>query len=194
MRRVILATRNEGKRAEFDRAFADAGILFLTLSEAGFAGEIDEHGATYAENAMIKARTVARAVGAPAVADDSGIEIDALPGELGVATARYGRGRSASAVNEEILARLAGLPPQRRGCRYVAALAWVDPAGEERLFAGVCEGMIHLRQAGEAGFGFDPIFFLPERGVTMAQIPMELKNAISHRAQAMAGLKGWLTK
>ncbi len=192
IRRVVLATRNEGKRVEFERAFSDSGILFLTLDDVGYTGDIEEHGATYEENARIKARAVAAAVGGVAVADDSGIEIDALPGELGVKTARYGEGRPASVVNKEILTRIEDVLPAGRGARYVAALAWVDPAGEEKLFTGICEGRINDMPAGEGGFGFDPIFFLPERGVTMAELPLETKNEISHRAKAMAQLKAWL--
>jgi XTP/dITP diphosphohydrolase len=128
------------------------------------------------------------------VADDSGIEIDALPGELGVKTARYGAGRSSAAVNDELLERLAGVETPRRGCRYVAAVAYVDAArGIEKVFHGVCEGRIHTERAGSAGFGHDPIFFLPDRGRAMAEIPMEEKNRISHRAKAIAGLKEYLS-
>ncbi|MBF0293436.1 MAG: RdgB/HAM1 family non-canonical purine NTP pyrophosphatase [Nitrospinae bacterium] len=191
MREFILATKNEGKVREFNHAFEGTGIMFVSLLETPSAPDIEENGATYEENAMIKARAIAISSGRPTVADDSGIEIDALPGELGVKSARFEKGKSASEVNEIVLTRLK--TAETRSTRYVCALAFVDiPAGREIVVAASCEGIIHYRQEGEGGFGFDPIFYVPEFGKTMAQLPLEVKNRISHRARAIEKLKALL--
>jgi XTP/dITP diphosphohydrolase len=188
MREIILATKNEGKVREFNHAFQGAGIRFVSLKDTPSAPDIEETGATYEENALIKARAVATRTGRPTVADDSGIEIDAMPGELGVKSARFGAGKSASEVNETVLARLK--TAKTRATRYVCALAFVNPAdGREIVVTATCEGIIHDRQEGEGGFGFDPIFYVGEYGKTMAQLPLEVKNRISHRAKAIEKLK-----
>lgn len=188
MREFILATKNEGKVREFNHAFEGTGIRFVSLLDTPSAPDIEEDGATYEENALIKARAIAVSSGRPTVADDSGIEIDAMPGELGVKSARFGIGKSSSEVNEVVLARLKNV--KTRSTRYVCALAFVDPAdGREILVTGTCEGIIHDRQEGDGGFGFDPIFYVPEYGKTMAQLPLEAKNRISHRARAIEKLK-----
>lgn len=188
MRELTLATKNEGKLREFNHAFEGTGIRFVSLSETPSIPDIEESGATYEANARIKARAVASHTGGPAVADDSGIEIDALPGELGARSARFGAGKSAGEVNEIVLARLKNA--ETRSARYVCALAFVNPAdGREIVVTGTCEGIIHDRQEGEGGFGFDPIFYVPEYGETMARLPLEVKNRISHRARAIEKLK-----
>lgn len=188
MREIILATKNEGKVREFNHAFEGTGIVFTSLLDAPSAPDIDESGDTYEENAIIKARAIAKLAGRPVVADDSGIEIDAMPGELGVRSARFEKGKSTSEVNEIVLARIKGAT--NRSTRYVCALAFVDPAkGREIVVTGRCEGFIHDRQEGNGGFGFDPIFYVPEFGKTMAQLPIEVKNRISHRALAIEKLK-----
>jgi len=188
MREFILATKNEGKVREFNHAFEGAGIRFVPLLDTPSAPDIEETGTTYEENALIKARAVASLTGKPTVADDSGIEIDAMPGELGVKSARFGAGKSASEVNEIVLARLK--TAQTRAIRYVCALAFVNPAeGREIVVTADCEGTVHDRQEGEGGFGFDPIFYVKEYGKTMAQLPLEVKNRISHRARAIEKLK-----
>lgn len=188
MREFILATKNEGKVREFNHAFEGAGIRFLSLLDTPSAPDIEETGNTYEDNALIKARAVATRTGRATVADDSGIEIDALPGELGVKSARFEAGKSASEVNEIVLARLK--TAKTRSTRYVCALAFVDPAeGREIVATAACEGFIHDRQEGEGGFGFDPIFYVPEFGKTMAQLPLDVKNRISHRAKAIEKLK-----
>jgi XTP/dITP diphosphohydrolase len=188
MREFILATKNEGKVREFNHAFEDSGIRFVSLLDTPSAPDIEETGATYEENALIKARAIATSAGRPTVADDSGIEIDAMPGELGVKSARFGNGKPAGEVNEIVLARLE--LAKTRAARYVCALAFVDPVeGREIVVTAACEGIIHNRQEGEGGFGFDPIFYVPEYGKTMAQLPLEVKNQISHRARAVGKLK-----
>jgi len=187
VRTFLLATGNEGKLREFNHAFAALGIRFLSLKDFPAAPEVEETGATYQENALLKARALAAFTGLPTVADDSGIEFDALPGELGVQSARYAAGRPYAEVNAEILRRLAGAPA--RACRYVCALAFSDPAsGREETVTGVVEGAAHDRQEGDQGFGYDPIFFVPEFGKTMAQLPLEIKNRVSHRARAIEKL------
>lgn len=188
MREFILATKNEGKVREFNHAFEGTGIRFVSLLDTPSAPDIEEDGATYEENALIKARAIAVSSGRPTVADDSGIEIDAMPGELGVKSARFGIGKSSSEVNEVVLARLKNV--KTRSTRYVCALAFVDmSAGREIVVTASCEGIIHDRQEGDGGFGFDPIFYVPEYGKTMAQLPLEAKNRISHRARAIEKLK-----
>lgn len=192
-REFLFVSRNEGKRAEFNRAFAEKPIDFIDLDTIGFEEEIPETGATYAENAIIKARALADICELPIVAEDSGIEIDALPDQLGLFSARFGNGMSSEEVNREILTRMADVAPEKRGCRYKAVIALLDRAnGIEKLFHGACEGIIHHRSEGSNGFGFDPIFYLPDRGVTMAQLAPEEKNEISHRARAIIKLKDFL--
>ncbi|MBI5814137.1 MAG: RdgB/HAM1 family non-canonical purine NTP pyrophosphatase [Nitrospinae bacterium] len=188
MKKIILATRNEGKLREFNHAFEGTGMVFVSLKDIPGAPEVEEHGDTYAQNALIKARAIAERTGLPTVADDSGIEIAAMPGELGVKSARYAGDRPYAQVNAEILEKLAGT--QNRACRYVCAIAFVDSAsGREELVEATCEGVIHTKQEGDQGFGFDPIFLVPEYGKTMAQLPLEAKNSISHRAKAIEKLK-----
>jgi len=181
---MILATRNTGKLREFNHAFEGTGIEFKSLLEMNDAPDPEETGPSYEDNALIKAREIARHTGMPTVADDSGIEIDALPGELGVKSARVWGDMTYDRINDILLQKLQGA--SSRATRYVCAIAYVDPAsGAEELVQATCEGVIHDRQEGSGGFGYDPIFFLPEYGKTMAELPLETKNRISHRAKAM---------
>ena len=187
---IILATRNAGKLREFNHAFEGAGITFIGLDEIPGAPDVEETGETYEDNALIKARAVAAFTGKSVVADDSGIEIDAIPGELGVKSARWAGERPYSEVNAVILDRLKDKKGEERAARYVAAIAYVDPVGDsEEIVRATCEGVIHHKQEGEGGFGFDPIFFVPDKDVTMAQLPLNEKNNISHRAKAIIKLK-----
>ena len=189
-KKFILATRNSGKLREFNHAFEGSGIVFVGLDEISGAPDVEETGDTYEENALIKARAVATYTGKPVVADDSGIEIDAIPGELGVKSARWAGDRPYDEVNKVILDRLKEKRGEERAARYVAAIAYVDPATEwEKIVRATCEGVIHDKQEGEGGFGFDPIFFVPDQGVTMAQLTLDVKNKISHRAKAITKLK-----
>ncbi len=188
MPEFILATRNEGKLREFNHAFEGTGVRFVSLKEIPDAPEVEETGDTYQANALLKAKAVAAHTGEPAVGEDSGIEIDAMPGELGVKSARAWGDKPYSEINEIILNRLKGA--ENRGVRYVCAIAYVDPAaGDGKVVEGTCEGIIHDKQEGEGGFGYDPIFFVPEYGKTMAQLPLDVKNRISHRARAIEKLK-----
>lgn len=190
-REIVLATNNEGKLREFNHAFEGTDIRFVSLKDIPGAPDVIEDGITYEDNARLKARAIAKFTGRPTVADDSGIEIDAIPGELGVKSARWAGGRPYSEVNRDILDRLDG--DNNRGARYIAVIVYVDEAsGREESAEGKCEGVIHDKQEGEGGFGFDPIFYLPDYGRTMAQLPLDEKNKISHRAKAIEKLKAIL--
>jgi len=185
---IILATRNKGKLREFNHAFKGDGVRFISLIEIADAPDVEETGETYRDNALIKAKTISASCGKPAVGEDSGIEIDAMPGELGVRSARAWGDKPYSEINEIILDRLKG--SDIRSARYVSAIAFVDPdSGEDKVVEGRCEGVIHYARQGDGGFGYDPIFFLPEYGKTMAELPLDLKNQISHRAKAIEKLK-----
>lgn len=190
MTKIILATRNSGKLREFNHAFYGTEVVFIGLEEIPDAPEVEETGKTYGDNALIKARAIAKHTGTTTVADDSGIEIDAIPGELGVKSARWAGDRSYEEVNDDILNRLKNKTGDERAARYVAAIAYVDPATrEEKVVEATCEGLIHHTQEGKGGFGYDPIFYVPEFGVTMAELPLDTKNKISHRAKAIEKLK-----
>ena len=155
--------------------------------------EVEETGSTFLENALLKARAVAAATGCLALADDSGLEVDALNGAPGVRSARFaGPGADDAERNRRLLQMLQGVPPERRTARYVAAIAIADPAGEARTTAATCEGAIAPSPRGEGGFGYDPIFLLPDRGLTMAEISPEEKNRISHRGRALQQARGIL--
>jgi XTP/dITP diphosphohydrolase len=192
VRSLVLATGNPGKVREFRRLLDGSGYRVLTPAEAGVAVDVVEDGATYAANAAKKARAVARAAGTLALADDSGIEVDALGGRPGMYSARYGTpdldddGRTALLLRE-----LAGTPPARRTARYraVVALAWPD--GRTELFEGTMEGQIAEQPRGERGFGYDPVFLVAD-GRTAAELDDAEKDAISHRGQAVRAAVAWL--
>jgi XTP/dITP diphosphohydrolase len=192
MQRLVLATNNPGKVRELRRLLAGCGWAVVTPAEAGVALDVAETGATYTENALLKARAFADATGTAALADDSGIEVDALEGAPGVLSARFGgadlddRGR-----REALLEALRGVPPGKRGARYRAVVSVAQPGGEAVLFEGVQEGAIACAPAGCGGFGYDPIF-LAANGRTVAQLDDEDKDAISHRGKAMAAAAAWL--
>jgi XTP/dITP diphosphohydrolase len=193
-RRILLATNNPGKVREFRRLLEPFGFVAVTPAELGIAVEAEESGASYAENAVIKARAFAEAGGMIALADDSGIEVDALGGGPGMYSARYGgpglddRGRV-----EWLLSELAGVPEDRRTARYraVVAVAFSEPGREPVTFEGVQEGKIGCEPRGERGFGYDPVFVL-EDGRTQAEASDEEKDRISHRAQAVKAAARYL--
>ncbi|HLW47985.1 MAG TPA: RdgB/HAM1 family non-canonical purine NTP pyrophosphatase [bacterium] len=184
--RLVLATRNPGKVREITAIYAGLDAEVGGLQEWPALGALPEEGDTYAANAASKARAVARATGHPALADDSGVEIDALGGAPGVRSARFlGEAASDADRNAAVLARLAGLPAARRTARYRAVVAIATPDGRVETFEGVCEGAIAERPRGAGGFGYDPIFEIAGNGRTMAEVPPEVKNQISHRARAL---------
>lgn len=186
MKKLIFATGNEHKLVEIRAIMADTDYEVISMREAGFDGDIVEDGTTFEENALIKARTIAKETGMLTLADDSGLVIDYLNGEPGIYSARYlGEDTPHSQKNADLLRRLEGVPDEKRSARFVCAVAAVFPDGREEVVRGVMEGRIAYESAGANGFGYDPIFFLPQYGCTSAELSPEDKNAISHRGNAL---------
>ncbi len=185
MHTLLLATSNPHKLEEFRAIFSDLPLRLLSLNDLQLDIDIEETGTTFAENAELKARTYAQPSGLLTLADDSGLEIDALGGMPGIHSARYlGRETSYEERFREILEQLKGLPMEQRTARFHCAIALAEPSGYTRVVEGVIEGVIANSPRGEHGFGYDPIFFLPELGKTFAELAPEHKNRISHRARA----------
>ena len=193
MPRLLVATNNPGKLAEFRRLLDGCGWELVAPRDLGIELTDDEPGATYAENAKIKALNGAQASGLVTLADDSGLEIDALDGAPGARSARFlGEDAGFDRRFEEILGRMSGLPSARRWARFRCVVAVAEPglpAGRQgsesvRLFEGEVQGLIALEPRGELGFGYDPIFYLPQRAQTMAELPPHVKDVISHRGRA----------
>jgi XTP/dITP diphosphohydrolase len=186
-RRLLLASRNPGKLAELRALLCDLPIEVAVPEEMP---EVEETGATFAENAILKARALAAGSGEWALADDSGLEVDALGGRPGVFSSRYGGpGASDADRNARLLAEMADVPESSRTARFRCAIALVAPDGRVWTTEGACEGRIAFAPRGEHGFGYDPILLLPDRGCTMAELPPEEKSRISHRARALAALR-----
>lgn len=186
-----MATGNAHKVEEIRSILGGMAIPILSLAEFPqiTMEEIEETGESYEANALLKAKAVARFTGLPALADDSGLEIEALGGEPGLHSARFmGKGTPQEEKNAAILARLAGVPEERRTARFVCGAALVRPDGGSVIVRGSCEGRIAEGAAGGGGFGYDPIFWLPEHQCTMAALPVGVKNRISHRAKAFLAL------
>lgn len=190
--RIIFATGNENKMKEIRMILADLGMPILSMKEAGIRADIVEDGATFDENAMIKAEAVAKyAKDAIVLADDSGLEIDYLHGEPGIYSARYaGEDTSYDVKNRLLLDRLSGVEDSDRTARFVCAVAAVFPDGRREVVRGTIEGIIGHEIVGENGFGYDPIFYLPEYGCTTAQLDPEEKNRLSHRGNALRLMRG----
>lgn len=194
-KRMIFATGNAGKMREIRRIMEDTGYEILSMKEAGVRTYIEENGETYEENALIKARAVAELTGDLVLADDSGLEIDYLNLEPGVFSARYlGEDTSYSVKNANLISRLEGVPEEKRTARFVCAIAAVLPDGEEITVRATVEGRIGYEERGENGFGYDPIFYLPETGKSTAELTEEEKNLISHRGKALRLMKEELRK
>lgn len=193
--RIIFATGNEGKIREVRAILADLGPEIISMKEAGIRADITEDGKSYEENALIKAREVAKYTNAIVMADDSGLEIDYLKGEPGIYSARYmGEDTPYSVKNRNLIDRLEGVPDEKRTARFVCAIAAVLPDGKELTARGTIEGRIGYEEAGENGFGYDPIFYVPEFGKTTAQLTPEEKNTVSHRGRALELMKAQLAK
>ncbi len=180
--RLLIATTNPGKVREYQQLFNNLACELVGLSEVGIVQEVAEMGATYEENAVLKAKEYATLSGLLTLADDSGLEVDALGGRPGVHSARYAL--DSSARIRRLLAEMQNVPANQRTARFqcVIALAWPD--GRTEITSGVCEGWITTEARGTNGFGFDPVFYVPEHGMTMAELPADVKNRISHRARA----------
>ena len=188
--KIVFATGNEGKMREVRLILQDLSFPVLSMKEAGVSLDIEENGTTFAENAMIKARAVWEKTGGIVLADDSGLVVDYLGGEPGVYSARYlGEDTSYEIKNQAIIDRLADAKEEERTARFVSAIAAVLPDGSELVTEGTVEGLIAHEPAGNGGFGYDPIFYLPEYGVTSAEIHIENKNEISHRGKALEAMK-----
>lgn len=188
--KLLIATRNRGKLREYEVLLAGLGLELVDLTEVGIALEVEERGATFEENAILKARACAQASGLLTLADDSGLEVDALGGEPGLRSARYdGCGGSDEDRYRLLLRNLEEVPPGERTARFRCVIAIATAEGEVRTAEGACEGCIAFQPRGAHGFGYDPVFFVPQYGCTMAQLPPEVKNRISHRARAAEGAR-----
>ena len=188
--RIVFATGNVGKMREIRMIMEDMGMEILSMKEIGINPDIVEDGTTFTENAIIKAKAVAALTDAIVLADDSGLEIDALNKEPGIYSARYmGEYTSYRLKNANLIERLEGVPDEKRTARFVCAIAAVLPNGELLTTLGTVEGRIGYEEKGANGFGYDPIFFLPEFGCTSAELTDEQKNEISHRGKALRAMK-----
>lgn len=196
MSRIIFATGNAGKMKEIRMILADLGMEILSMKEAGINIDIAEDGVTYEENALIKARAVAAYAASDIVlADDSGLEIDYLNKEPGVYSARYmGEDTPYSVKNANLISRLEGVPDEKRTARFVCAIAAVLPGGREMTTRATIEGRIGYEEKGEGGFGYDPIFYVPQLKKTTAELTGEEKNLVSHRGKALQLMKEELKK
>lgn len=189
MQKLVLATRNWDKVKEIRELLSLPNIEILTLDEFPDAPEVVEDGATLEENAIKKARMIAKSSGRPAVADDTGLEVDYLNGEPGVYSSRYSGDCASYADNvQKLLIKLAGVPWEKRGAKFRCVVA-LCASDETRTVEGRCDGIITEEPRGERGFGYDPVFYVPEYNSTFAEMDLELKNRISHRAKAFEKLK-----
>lgn len=189
-RRIVFATGNEGKMKEIRLILADLGMEIRSMKEAGVSPDIQEDGASFGENAQIKAMAVWKETGGIVLADDSGLVVDYLGGEPGVYSARYmGEDTSYEIKNQAIIQRLKGARGKERAARFVCNIAAVLPDGQIIHTEEAMEGEIAEKPAGSGGFGYDPILYIPQFGVTSAQLTIEQKNQISHRGKALEAMK-----
>jgi XTP/dITP diphosphohydrolase len=190
---IVLATRNPDKGRELGALLGGIGIRIRTLEDFPTAPEVEEDGTTCEANALKKAREIARATSIPAVADDTGLEVDALEGRPGVYAARYAGERATYEDNcRKLLIELAGVPLVNRKARFLTVAAIAFPSGDVHVTQGSLEGLITEQPIGDRGFGYDPVFFVPEFNKTLAQLTIKEKNRISHRAKAFAQMRDWL--
>ena len=195
--KIIFATGNEHKMVEIRMILKDLGVEILSQREAGIRADVVEDGAAFEENALIKAKEIAREAGklpgfenAVVLADDSGLEIDYLNKEPGIYSARYmGEDTSYDIKNQNLIDRLDNVPDEKRTARFVCAIAAVFPDGSSEVVRGTMEGIIGHEIIGENGFGYDPIFYLPEYGCTSAQLAPEKKNELSHRGEGLRKMR-----
>ncbi len=189
---LLVATTNEGKVRELRALLDGLPMRLIRPADLGLKMDIAETGSTYAENAALKAQAWFEKTGLPTLAEDSGLEIDALGGEPGVLSARYLDLPDGAIKNAHVLDMLQGVPTSRRGCRYVCVINLIEGEGQSRFFEGRCAGRIAFEPAGEGGFGYDPIMLIPRLGQTVAELPEDEKNRISHRGRATRKLARYL--
>ena len=191
--RLILATSNKGKLKEVKEILPEYDIV--TMGEMGINEDIEENGTTFEENAYIKAKFIADRLNAVTIADDSGLEVDYLDGAPGIYSARFaGEGATDKDRYEKLLSLLKDVPFEKRTARYVCAIAIVFPDGEKHIFKQTCEGYILDEEVGNGGFGYDPLFYFPEFKTTLANVPLDVKNTVSHRSKALEELKKFLAE
>lgn len=195
MKRIIFATTNEGKMKEIKAILSDLNVEIVSLKEAGIHVNIVEDGDTFEENAIIKANTIMELTGEIVLADDSGLEVDAMDKEPGIYSARFlGEGTSYDIKNQHILDKLKDVEQEDRSARFVCVIACAMPGGEILTKRATIEGFIGYEITGSNGFGYDPIFWIPEYNNTLAQISLEQKNEISHRGKALMEMREELKK
>ena len=193
--RLLIATRNQGKVREIEELISDLPVRLLCLADFPETTEVEETGATFAENAALKALAYAEQTGLPALADDSGLEVDALGGAPGIRSARYAGADASDADRiEQLLAELARTGDSERRARFVCAVAFVSAGDAEQppIFMGICEGRVAHAPRGNGGFGYDPVFIPEGYELTFGELPSEIKRRISHRARALAAARSFL--
>ena len=183
--KVILASKNQHKLTELSAILSGLGFEIALESEYGLDIDVDETGTTFEENSLLKAEAVMKASGLPVLADDSGLMVDSLDGAPGVYSARYGHKASDKERTAYLLENMKDVPEGKRGAKFVCVITCLFPDGRKIVARGECPGVIARAPHGENGFGYDPVFYLPELGMTYAELPSEQKNAISHRARAL---------
>lgn len=190
MDKIVFATTNEGKVKEIKEILEDFPVEVVSMKEMNITTDVEENGTTFEENSLIKAREISKLTGLPALADDSGLEVDYLNGEPGIYSARYlGRDTDYNYKNNYIIDRLKEAEDKERSARFICVISLVLPDGREFVKKGVMEGRIGYEIKGENGFGYDPIFYLPEYGKTSAELSSDEKNKISHRGKALRAMK-----
>lgn len=189
---LLLATRNEGKVREFRAELADLDLRLSSAVQLGLGPGPEESGSSYEENAFLKAAHAAHSVDVPTLADDSGIEVDALAGAPGIYSARFGGALSDGERIAHLLKKLKNVPEEKRGAQFVCALVLALPDGRVYSFRGRCRGRVLFGPRGEGGHGYDPIFWSPELGKTFAEASQAEKATVSHRGRALAGFREWL--
>ncbi|WP_040228983.1 XTP/dITP diphosphatase [Bhargavaea cecembensis] len=190
MKEVIIATKNKGKAKDFETLLAPYGVRVLTLHDVAEDLDVEETGTTFRENARLKAETVAERLGKMVIADDSGLAVDALGGRPGVYSARFSGPDATDGKNiEKLLEELADVPDEERTARFICVLAVSGPGRETHYYEGSCEGRIMRTPSGDNGFGYDPVFYVPNEERTMAQLTPEEKAAVSHRGAAIRQLE-----
>ena len=192
---IIVATRNRGKIREIRKALRGLELTIHSLNDFSGVPEMVEDGKSFSENALKKARFYSKYFSELALGDDSGLEVDVLEGLPGIYSARYaGEGASDRTNNKKLLTEMDGIPISKRGARFKCVLAMVSTDGREAVVEGTCRGRIGFKEMGKKGFGYDPIFILPQYGKTMSQLTLEEKNRISHRGKALKKLRKIITK